>query len=353
MEFTRREIIAQVTGQGEGFHVSEFTINPGIDTTFPWLSTLADSWEYYRFENLKFHFETASGTTDRGSVMLACEYASGSPPPSDFKTIMAYKGAVLSPVYRKVTMSVDSAAAFPQGMGGFKYIRHPSSTPTDRKLYDAGVLMLAVQGTTQDQVLGHLSVSYKVTLHTPQVVKPLAPSDGIISAAKANLQNVNANGVPHDHFVNMALPTVANSEIFSIDGVVRNTLTGDHGGTSLTLPPGTYEIESDIQLIDNAQVATAGVRDYDSCIMNFADLTGDVGTIVPGSTVARARANSAANGTGSSVNLVNRVLAFFNEAANIGFQVHAALPGPVDAGANVIAATSSYRIKQLASQLGF
>lgn len=45
-----------------------------MDSTFPWLSSLAQNFEYYHFNNLNFEFVSNLPTTSKGLVYAAIDY---------------------------------------------------------------------------------------------------------------------------------------------------------------------------------------------------------------------------------------------------------------------------------------
>jgi len=69
-----------VTGAAGVFTNSSYPINPGLAGTFPWLSTIANSWEEYEFLGLVFEFVSTSasyggGTSQAlGAVAMAVDY---------------------------------------------------------------------------------------------------------------------------------------------------------------------------------------------------------------------------------------------------------------------------------------
>lgn len=161
-----REFLGDVSGS-VGFSVSGYPINPGIVTTFPWLSAIANRFESYLFRRLSFEYETAAASTTVGTVMLAVDYDAADTPPINKVEIMSYHNAVRCGVWQEASYGSDQFDL--KKFGVQRYVRGgPLSPNLDIKTYDVGNLFLATKGESDDSVIGELYVSYDVELMTPQ-----------------------------------------------------------------------------------------------------------------------------------------------------------------------------------------
>lgn len=72
MTIKHKELIGYLSG-GE---FSQFTtkIQPGLETSFPWLSGIASNFEYYHINNMTFEFVSNLPTTSKGLVFMAMDY---------------------------------------------------------------------------------------------------------------------------------------------------------------------------------------------------------------------------------------------------------------------------------------
>jgi len=158
-----REYVADVIGSIP-YSVLGYAVNPGVSTTFPWLSVLARNFEKYRFRRLDFCFESSVATTAAGVVLSAIDLDANDPAPPSKQVIMAYQGASRSNVW------MESCTRLPE-MQPELYVRTATApASTDIKTYDAGNLWLAVQGTIDStSAIGELYVDYVVELHVPQL----------------------------------------------------------------------------------------------------------------------------------------------------------------------------------------
>lgn len=58
--------------------VGTYAVNPGLSATFPWLSSLANSFDKYRIHDLVIEFVPGNNVLATGNVMLSFD-----PNPSD------------------------------------------------------------------------------------------------------------------------------------------------------------------------------------------------------------------------------------------------------------------------------
>jgi hypothetical protein len=168
-----REFIGDITSS-VAFVNSQFSINPGLSGTFPWLSTIANSFEQYEFHGLMFVFRSTSAdalnstNTALGTVIMAADYNAAS---------QAYQ----SKIQMEQSMWCVSAKPSESQMAPIEcdpklnaartfYVRQ-SGLPsgTDVRLYDLANFQLATVGSQAAAVVGELWVTYDVSLLKPQL----------------------------------------------------------------------------------------------------------------------------------------------------------------------------------------
>ncbi len=162
-----REYIGEIAGS-VAFSATSYSINPGLSSTFPWLSTLAANYESYKFRDLKFEFETEKSTSTNGSLMMAVDFDAADSAPASKTTLMSYQNAVRSAPWCpcEYRSSGDDLRKF----GVQRYLRSAAlASNLDIKTYDVGNLIVATSGNADTTTLGELYVSYEVELHTPQL----------------------------------------------------------------------------------------------------------------------------------------------------------------------------------------
>lgn len=172
-----REYLGDLLSQ-TAFTVSQFPINPGVNSTFPWLSQVAVAFEEYEMRGIIFEFKSLSSdavlstgaNSALGYVAMATQYNSASAPFQDKKALENYEFAnsnkpscsFYHPIECKRRLNVDTHL----------YVR-TGSVPTgqDQRLYDLGELNVAVGGMqAASAVVGELWCTYEVELFHPKFV---------------------------------------------------------------------------------------------------------------------------------------------------------------------------------------
>lgn len=163
------------------FTVNSYPLNPGMAVTFPWLSTIADAFEEYRFRGLIFEFKSLSSdsvlssstSSALGSVIMATEYnaayaqanpfpdkitmenhfyANSSKPSCDFYHPIECKNSLDAQTHLYVR-----TGAVPSGQ--------------DQRLYDLGITQAACVGMqAASGVCGEIWCSYEVEFFKPHYI---------------------------------------------------------------------------------------------------------------------------------------------------------------------------------------
>lgn len=164
-----------VTGSFAGqFNNNVFPVNPGIKTSFPYLSQIADNFELYCFHGLVFEFiSTASpylATSGLGSVIAGAEY-NASVPAFTSKFAMENSNAAVSTRIDKNIMYGLECASGGNAQNCY-YVRNgASSLPLTTT--DLGNFQFATApgtGFPANSVIGELWVTYDVSLTRPILV---------------------------------------------------------------------------------------------------------------------------------------------------------------------------------------
>lgn len=170
---THREYIADLNyiSSNNDFapQVKTLEVNPGLQLAFPWLSTLALSYESYRFEKLKYIFESSVATSTDGAFIMAFDYDASDSAPTTKQDFMNYEGAVKGPIW-SATLEMILDAKRLNKLGPSRYTRGGVRPNTDIKTYDCGKLFYAlINSPTTSFYYGDLFVEYTVILQTPQL----------------------------------------------------------------------------------------------------------------------------------------------------------------------------------------
>jgi len=234
-----RELVTTITGNTT-YGTQSFSINPGLAATFPWLSSIAPSFEQYCFKRLRFHYVTRSATSYVGSILLAPEYdALDAAPTTEVDTAMM-AGAKEDVPWRDQVIDFVVSDMFP--LGPRKFIRTSSIVGTaDLKTYDAGQLFVGKAGCADTSNVGKLWVEYDVELHIPQ-------NPNATQAAMAGATSVYNMDTSQSLVDNVA-------EVIDFDEMVYNSIGVTEAGGVFTLPAGDY-IFTAVVILDSSASGT-------------------------------------------------------------------------------------------------
>lgn len=168
-----REYLGDIFGTA-GFNNTSYPLNPGMATTFPWLSSIAQNYQQYKFHGIIFEFRplitdfVTNGAP--GVVIMATNYNSDVPIYTTKQEMENSEYAVSVKPTRDLMHGVECATT--QTVLSELYIRSGAVTSgQDLRLYDLGNFQFATQANPV-QDLGELWVSYCV-----EFFKPVLPAD--------------------------------------------------------------------------------------------------------------------------------------------------------------------------------
>jgi len=163
-----REYFSDIVSPNNGFNDTSFSIQPGNSIMFPWLSTIAENYESYKFNSLSFEYETMCATSQAGKLLMAVDFDASDAPPINKTQLMADHNAVSSAVWQECCYKASKEDL--NKFGPQKFVRTGNVAATDIKTYDIGNLQVATQGAGGSSLtVGELYVSYDVELMTPQI----------------------------------------------------------------------------------------------------------------------------------------------------------------------------------------
>ena len=169
-------IYANVTGTSgqSGFENRSYSINPGLTTTFPFLSQIAQNFELYEFVGLSFQYKPTSGefgnnnSNSLGKVVLCTNYDPDALPFTNSVVMENYDYACSTKPSSGCLHGVECAPS--QRSAIQMYTRTGVSSTKDRVYTDLGIFQLATEGVpfggTGDRsaLIGELWVTYTVKL---------------------------------------------------------------------------------------------------------------------------------------------------------------------------------------------
>jgi len=173
-----REYIGDITAT-TNFTPITYPINPGMITTFPWLSQIADSFEQYTLRGLIFEYKTMSsdallsaGTgTALGTVIMATQYNALNPPFVDKRTMENYEFANSSKPSLTFYHPVECLRRLTTVSELYVRTGVPP-TGSDIRLYDLGEFTIATQGMqVATGVIGELWCTFEVEFFKPKLIQ--------------------------------------------------------------------------------------------------------------------------------------------------------------------------------------
>jgi len=177
----RRELIGTVVSSptaGE-FDISTFRVNPGIASTFPWLSGIANNFESWKPHGIALEFVSSSGdavgstNTALGTVILAPQYNPYGNDPTDRLTLEGFPGAQSCVPASNLLLGLECRPKDRQATSllirnsNVNTASFGSSSDSLFDLCDVFVATVGCQGTSV--TLGELWLTYDIELFNPVV----------------------------------------------------------------------------------------------------------------------------------------------------------------------------------------
>ena len=266
---SNREYIADIFAPptAGAFANQTFSLNPGIERTFPWLCQVAENYEEYILHQCIFTYKAtvadfAAATGQVGQITMATQYNASAPAFADKQTMMQYAFACSGKTSQDVLHGIECDPSKNAGARGH-FIRNgpiPIGSTGDLNMYDHGTLNLAVSDCPSGYVgqqMGELWVSYTVELRKPKFV------------------TANGWGISRDVFV----ATQGDSRWPFNNGDRAYLGQQNNLGITLTPPPipGTTTIGqylpsvTGVIMLENSAQAALATSDYLSFILTIPD----------------------------------------------------------------------------------
>jgi hypothetical protein len=202
-----REYVNDVLSSINFAVTSTYSINPGLVSSFPWLSQIAQRYEKYRIRKLRYTFETISPTTSVGSIMLVPDFDADDLAPTSKTQALSYKSSVRTQLWERIALDVkkEDLSALPQ-----YYIRPGTVSNIDVKTYDVGNLFVCSSGAVASVIVGELWVEYEVELIAPTIQS----YDAIVNPTGAVVLNSTFTGANNNQlFGDLSARVIKNNSI--------------------------------------------------------------------------------------------------------------------------------------------
>lgn len=103
------ELVTSYTAGNAGFQESSFSVNPGIPTVFPWLSSIAKNYTKYRFLKLRYFFSGSCPTSTSGKVWMRIIYDPSDAAPANLGEVLQSENSCSGPAWFGGTVSNEKA----------------------------------------------------------------------------------------------------------------------------------------------------------------------------------------------------------------------------------------------------
>jgi hypothetical protein len=160
------------------FSIQSWSLNPGLEASFPFLSQIACNYAEYEFVQLIFHYrstttDVGSSTTGQcGTIIMATQYNASAALWQDKQEMMQAAHAMDCKVTEHMTHGVECDPA-KTALSTERYVRaNPVIKDEDKKTYDHGTFQVALCNCPpayNGLPVGELWVSYKVMLRKPKL----------------------------------------------------------------------------------------------------------------------------------------------------------------------------------------
>lgn len=174
---THREFLTDILPT-VAFTKQDFSLNPGLISTCPWLSELAQNYEEYEIRGMVFEYRSLAGTSTNvagtmglGSVIMATNYNPYNDPFVDKRTMENYDGCTSKRPSDSFIHVIDVKKASTP-IPGLKWVRKGAVPQgADTRLYDVGKFSIATVGQPSDVLtgnIGELWVAYEIEFFKPK-----------------------------------------------------------------------------------------------------------------------------------------------------------------------------------------
>ncbi len=143
-------------------------INPGLFSSFPYLSTQCQAWERYRFKKLIYHYVTKTNFQVSGSVIGCTDYDANESQPTTEQIAFTYHGCQETSPYLSCAYPLNPSRLHP---GGAPKLIRQTDVPSKSSLvdYDAGTqFFFTNDGAAGGALWGKVWVEYDIELSISQ-----------------------------------------------------------------------------------------------------------------------------------------------------------------------------------------
>jgi len=243
-----RELLNPAVTAHSSFTVeSVYPIQPGLASSFPWVSTIGANYEQYTIHTLKYHFVPFVATSTAGTIMMMVDYNAQDPQPTTETQFMDHPKAVSAPIWEPFTFVVDVKEF--RALGTRRYIR-PTAVAGDLKTFDLGRFYIASDNSITSPC-GKLYVEYDIEFFTPQ----LEPSTGLTPVNTSVTYKTSPQAISKNTATPISFSAFTTANSFDPLGLGAFTFSS----TALTPPAGCYRVCVRANVSDDTAEANVAV----------------------------------------------------------------------------------------------
>ena len=184
ISISHREYVSDVYAPGTigspavNFSNSGYALNPGLQTSFVFLSQIAQNFDEYSFERVIYHYRSTTtdiGTNTNGqcgTVIMSTNYNAAAPVFTDKQAMVEYAHSHSCKVTEHMSHGVE-CDPMKSALGGALFVRTgPLTAGQDLKTYDHGQFQIAIANCPlafNGLPIGELWVEYHVVLRKPKL----------------------------------------------------------------------------------------------------------------------------------------------------------------------------------------
>lgn len=181
--YVRTERIATVPGSVSFATVATVPCNPGLSTSFPWLSGHGRLYENYIIRKLVYRYKNFKGTSAPGNIVLSFDPDPlDAAPDSGIAAMQSFRACDGAP-WRIFQMSVPTSKKE-------LFTRKTTIAGSDLKTYDAGTLFVSAEGCADASDHGYIEVDYHIDLIRPQAADSVAGASTPVAGLSSSVHSI-------------------------------------------------------------------------------------------------------------------------------------------------------------------
>jgi hypothetical protein len=170
-----REYLGDVVASSvaNAFSVTSYPINPGLNSSFPWLAPFANQFDEWKPNGIVYVFKSMSsefgaGTASLGRVIMATDYDVMDETYATAIEMENSQFAVSTKCSNSIVHPVECQVK--ERFGPVLFTRSGTVPSTDNaRFFDLGNFQIATVGCEANQLVGELWVTWDITLYKPQL----------------------------------------------------------------------------------------------------------------------------------------------------------------------------------------